>query len=161
MSRVAIVPLGIIFVTRHVADGSRLELPDFFRSGVVVEGEGLREHVVLVDVVAEGGGVVVRVGRCGFRVERDESRGMLLNGADDGGDLLGAREVVIVDEFHGGGIVEREVESECGVVEERFTGPGALGEPLEFAEFLGIGEGGAADGQVKDGVGLGLAVDGK
>ena len=38
---------------------------------------------------------------------------------------------------------------------------GALGEPLEFAKFFGVGESGAADGQIENSVMLGLAVNGQ
>ena len=125
---------------------ARVSFPDFLGTGVVVDGKGVGERVVLMDVVAEGRGVIARVGWAGFRVEGDESRGILLKGTDDGGDLFGPGEVVVVDEFHGGGVVRREVEGESGVIEEELGRVGALGEPLEFAEFFGVSEGGAADG---------------
>jgi hypothetical protein len=82
----------------------RLEFPEFFGTGIVVEGKGLGERVVLIDVIAEGRGVIARVGWGGFRVEGHESGGILLKGTDDGGDLFGPGELVVVDEFHGGGV---------------------------------------------------------
>jgi hypothetical protein len=71
----------------------------------------------------------------------------------------GPREVVIVDEFNLGRVVEGQVKGESGVVEEDFSGMGALGKPLELAELLGIGEGGAADREIKDAVVPVLTID--
>ena len=127
----------------------------------MVDGEGVGERVVLMDVIAKRRGVIATVGCAGFRVEGDESRGILLKDTDDGGDLFGPGELVVVDEFHGGGVGEREVKGESGVIEEEFGRVGALGEPLELAELLGVGEGGAADGQIENSVVLGLAVNGQ
>src|ERR1700722_15149570 len=100
-----------------------------------------------MNVLTEGCGVVVNIGGGGGLGEQNEkARRVALERLDDGGHLLGPSEVIVVNELGWGGVVQREIEAESGVVEEEVGGGGWLRETLKFTEHEDFAETRPADG---------------
>lgn len=75
-----------------------------------------------------------------------------------GGNLVRPRELIIVYELRSGGVVEREVEGETRLVKKGLGWMGSLGEPIELSKLQGVDKCRPTDGQIQDGVPLGLAM---
>ena len=89
-------------------NGVPVELPDFFVKSAVVQGKAFGEAVMVMNVLAEGRGVIVRIGWIRvFLVKEDEPGRLVLERLDDRGYLFGPGELIVVDELGGGWVVER------------------------------------------------------